>query len=80
MAKNQSHSPSIYGKVTASTDFTHDGNTYIARGLWASGDGTITVTMEDGTEFEDKQVFKGTNIFRCTQVTDLGSLTLEWFA
>ena len=75
-----SHSPAIYGAVTASTDFTHDGQTYIARGLWASADGTINVTMEDGTAMTGKQVFKGMNVFRVKQVTNLGGLTLEWFA
>lgn len=74
------HSPDIYGSVTVNTDFTHDGETYTARGLWASDDGTITVTMEDGTTGVSKMVFKGPNIFRCQQVTNLGGLTLEWFA
>ena len=74
------HSPDIFGSVTVSTDFTHGGETYTARGLWASGDGTINITMEDGTAMTGKQVFKGLNIFRCTQVTNLGGLTLEWFA
>lgn len=78
--RNMSHSPSIYGAVTVSTDFTHSGQTYVARGLWASADGTITVTREDGTSMTGKQVFRGVNVFRCTQVTNLGGLTLEWFA
>lgn len=75
-----SHSPSIYGAVTVNTDFTHEGETHVARGLWASADGTIDVTREDGTTMSSKQVFRGINIFRCKQVTNLGGLTLEWFA
>lgn len=80
MSKNQNHSPSIFGTVTGSTDFTHNSVTYTARGLWASADGTITVTMEDGTTGVSKRVFRGVNYFRCKQVTNLGGLTLEWFA
>ena len=75
-----SHSPAIFGSVTVSTDFTHDGQTHIARGLWASADGTINITMEDGTAMSNKQVFRGVNVFRVKQVTNLGGLTLEWFA
>ena len=78
--RTMSHSPAIYGAVSVNTDFTHNGETYVARGLWASADGTITVTMEDGTSLANKQIFRGVNIFRCTQVTNLGGLTLEWFA
>ena len=75
-----SHSPAVYGAVAVNTNFMHDDETYVARGLWASGDGTITVTREDGTTMANKQVFRGVNVFRCTQVTNLGGLTLEWFA
>ena len=78
--QTMSHSPAIYGAVTVSTDFTHNSQTYTARGLWASADGTITVTRPDGTSMSNKQVFRGVNVFRCTQVTNLGGLTLEWFA
>lgn len=75
-----SHSPAVFGAVTVDTDFTHDGVTYTARGLWASDDGTINVTMQDGTAYTGKRVFKGMNVFRCRQVNDLGGLSLEWFA
>lgn len=75
-----SHSPAIFGPVTVNTDFTHDGETHMARGFWASADGTIDILMEDGTAYSGKQVFRGVNIFRCKQVTNLNSLTLEWFA
>ena len=75
-----SHSPSVYGAVTVNTNFTHNNVTYVARGLWSSGDGTINVTREDGTSMTSKQIFRGVNVFRCTQVTNLGGLTLEWFA
>lgn len=78
--RTMSHSPAIFGAVTASTDFTHNSQTYTARGLWASADGTINVTMEDGTAYTGKQIFRGINVFRCKQVTNLGGLTLEWFA
>lgn len=78
--KNQTSSPAIFGAVSVSTDFTHGGETYVARGLWASADGTINITMEDDTAMSSKQVFKGMNLFRCKQVTNLGGLTLEWFA
>ena len=78
--QTMSHSPAVYGAVTVNTDFTHGGATYIARGLWASADGTINVTRQDGTAMTAKQVFRGVNIFRCKQVTNTGGLTLEWFA
>lgn len=78
--KQMNSSPAIFGSVTVSTDFTHNSVTHICRGIWASADGTITVTMEDGTTNVSKQVFKGVNIFRCKQITNLGGLTLEWFA
>ncbi len=79
-SKNSAHSPSVWGAVTINTDFTHGGNTYVSRAMWASADGTITVDMEDGTQGVTKQVSKGLNVFRCTQVSDLGGLTLEWQA
>lgn len=78
--KNNNHSPSIFGSVTISTDFTHNSVTHFCRGLWADADGTITVTMEDGTAGVSKQVFRGVNYFRCAQVTNLGGLSLGWFA
>lgn len=77
---NQLHVPSVYGAVTASTNFTHNGTTYIARCIWASADGTIDVIREDGTTMADKKVFAGMNLFTCRQVTDLNGLTLEWGA
>jgi len=73
-------SPDIYGAVTEDTEFSHDGATYVARGLWSDSDGTIGVTLEDGSTMANKMVFKGTNIFRCTKVQDVNGLTLEWFA
>jgi hypothetical protein len=79
--KFQTHSPSIYGAVVLNTDLTFAGETYVARGLWASADGTITVLMEDGVTSFIKQVFKGPNVFRFRRVTaNGGALTLEWFA
>jgi hypothetical protein len=72
--------PNVYDAVTVSTPFTYGGQSYIARAIVASADGTIDVMREDGTIFTGKQVVKGINVFRCIQVTDLGGLTLEWQA
>lgn len=79
-SKNSAHSPSIWGAVTVNTPFTYGGNTYVSRAMWASAEGAITVTMEDGTAGVTKQISKGLNVFRCSQVTNLGGLTLEWQA
>lgn len=73
-------SPDIYGPVVEDTFFTHSGDVYIARGLWASADGTVGVTLEDGTTLATKLIFKGMNIFRCSKVQDLNGVTVEWFA
>lgn len=73
-------SPSIMGNVVASTPFTYGGQTYVARAMIASADGTINVILYDGTAFTGKQVVKGLNVFQCIQVTSLGGLTLEWQA
>lgn len=78
--KGALYSPGVWGAVSASTDFTHDGKTYICRAILSNGDGTITVTMEDGTTGKSKQIVKGLNVFRCKQVTNLDGLTLEWQA
>lgn len=77
---NVLHVPAVYGAVTVNTDFIHNGKSHIARCIWASADGTINVTREDGTAMTGKQVFKGMNLFTCRQVTNLGGLTLEWGA
>jgi len=73
--------PTHFGVVTANAAFVNsDGETVkSARGLWASADGTIAILLADGTAMASKMVFKGTNIFRLSKVTNLGSLTLEWF-
>lgn len=81
MKKNRSElSPTIFGKVTANQAFTYGGNTYLARGLMASGDGAIDIIMADGTAMTGKLVQRGLNRFCCQKVTGLGGLTLEWFA
>lgn len=74
------HSPDVYGSVTQDTLFTHGGVTYTARGLWSDDDGTIGVTLEDGTTMDTKLVFRGLNVFRCVKVQNLNGRTLEWFA
>lgn len=79
-SKNANHSPSIWGAVTVDTDFTHSGKTYVSRAIHSSADGSIVVTMEDGTTGKTKQVSKGLNVFRCKRVTNLNGLTLEWQA
>lgn len=78
--RGTTNSPDIYGAVTEDTVFTHGGQTYTARGIVADADGTIGVTLEDGTTMASKMVFKGVNIFRCTKVQDVNGRTLEWFA
>lgn len=74
------NSPDIYGSVTEDTEFTHNSTTYVARGLWSDADGTIGVTLEDGSTLSAKMVFKGMNVFRCTKVQDVNGRNLEWFA
>ena len=74
------NSPDIYGSVVQDTVFTKGGVTYTARGLWSDADGTIGVTLEDGSTMASKMVFKGMNVFRCTKVQNVNGRTLEWFA
>lgn len=74
------NSPTAYGVVTPGQKFqTDEGGKVIARGLVASADGTIDVRRANGSVMTDKMVFKGVNVFVCTEVVNAGGLDLEWF-
>lgn len=74
------NSPDKFGSVTEDTVFTLDSVTYTARGLWSDADGTIGITLEDGSTMSAKLIFQGMNVFRCTKVQNVNGRILEWFA
>lgn len=74
------HSPEIFGSVQASTYFTiNNGPALTSRELRCSDAGTITVLTTDGRS-QALQVFAGPNLIACKQVTNLGGLTIDWYA